>query len=265
MGDSTDLFAAGILQNILDNGDADPFTIATINKPLLAYEDGLRGCVFSVQEKKTEDGVTSVFNHRYTEDGFRLHHEDTIFGDKGIYQYYYSKGQLQIVELIRYGFVNERWHFHYDNNILVMVDWKQYEEERFPIESSSFRIMCDEQGRVIRNENLRYSYDSEGRILEKIHGRGGGMGNLFPSIFECKYKYDGLGQLVCRNIKCGNVVIVDSYNYNIQGDVVEMVRARNDGFEVHKHFEYTYDNRGNWLTCKSESCHTLRTISYYDE
>ena len=100
------LFEIGILDNILEEGEAAPFTIASIHKPLTTLDDGLRGCVSSVHEERFEDGVTSIFNHRYTEDGFRLHHEDTIYGDKGIYQYYYSKGQLQDVELIRYGFVN---------------------------------------------------------------------------------------------------------------------------------------------------------------
>lgn len=267
--DETDLFAIGILQDLIDNSDANPFTIATLNKPLLAREDGLRGCVFSIKETKNEDGGTSIFNHRYTEDGFRLSHEENIFGDKGIYQYYYSKGQLQVVELIRYGFVNERWHFIYDENILARVERTLYEEEHCPIESSSFRVTCDEHGRVLKelgNENIQYAYDLAGRILEKVQLHEPiGMGNLFLPLFDYKFQYNDMGLLVCRKLKYGNVIVIDTYKYNGQGDIVEMERIRNDGYEVHKHFEYTYDDRGNWLTCKSDSCQTIRTITYYDE
>lgn len=260
------LFEKGILDNIMEEGEATPFTIASIHKPLTTLDDGLRGCVFSVHEEKFEDGITSIFNHRYTEDGFRLHHEDTIGGEKGIYQYYYLKGQLQAVEMIRSGFVNERWHFYYNKNILTKVEWKQYEEERCPIESSSFRILCDEQGRVIKSEGIQYIYDSAGRIIEKSHEHEPiGMGNLFLPLFDYKFQYDDMGLLVCRNLKYGNVILNDSFKYNGCGDIVEMKRIRNDGFESLEHFEYTYDNRGNWLTCKSESCYSLRTISYYDE
>lgn len=256
------LFEIGIIDNVLECGMAEPYSIASINKPLTRLDDGLCGDVFCVEEKKQEIVnnqcvCCNTLHHQYNKEGLRVYHEEIIYGDVGRYSYEYSDGILMQVKLLRNGFVNEHWHFQYDKTRLLKVDYRFYESEGYLEEHEIIPTKCNERGNVVEENGRKkkqYTYDSLGHVL---------------TAGEYKFEYDKQGFLLKKTIRYGNTTLFEVYNRNVNGDIIDVETTRSDGHQETKHMDYTYDNKGNWITCRmkcqNKNFFVQRVIAYFDE
>lgn len=279
MDTSNNLFEVGIINDVLECGMAEPYTISSIYKPLTRFDDGLRCDVFCVEEKKQEivnnQCVScNTLHHQYNEEGLRIYHEENIYGDIGRYSYEYSDGILMHVKLLRNGYVNEQWRFLYDKTHLSKVDCRVYESEGCIETHEIIPIKCNERGCVVEEngrEKRQYTYDSLGHVLtaSPLVSSLSGFTSLVVPSWEYKFEFDNYGLLIKKQIRYGNTTLCELYNRNKNGDIIDVETTRSDGHQETKHMDYTYDDKGNWITCRmkcqNKNFFVQRVIAYFDE
>lgn len=112
---------------------------------------------------------------------------------------------------------------------------------------------------------IRRLYSSDGKIAEAEV-----LKDNLPSGDKTLYRYDSLGRCIEEQYHSDGSYVADRYRYDSRGNVVETLKVserstisyiKRDGkeqttktsepvvYERRTH-EYTYDPRGNWLTCK---------------
>ena len=119
--------------------------------------------------------------------------------------YYDEKGQLiQMVEKNPFGGIcRNSTKYDFIGNLLISVESNQLDETLDRIDKTTL-----------------YSYDTRGRLLSEKTSINN---NLMAAI---NYEYDDLGQIKTKSFGQGDVVIVDSLHYNMQGNLTKQIYAK---------------------------------------
>ncbi len=146
-----------------------------------------------------------------------------------------------------------------------------------------------ERAKAQEVEGVVYQYDNNGYLIRTVEYKD--MGSDARKFVDI-YRYDDENRVseyevqlfVCDQADRKNEVVdgffdltqekyeyydmrITKYEYNKQGDPIAEVTFKPDGEEVKRYdYEYTYDNRGNWLTKKGGISATqviTREIVYY--
>ena len=140
-----------------------------------------------------------------------------------------------------------------EENVQILPCFRHY----FPFKIFSLR-------RAIKKENpdiiigvmpdsTFYTYIRAGHLVTR-------SGSYYSNTFE----YDNQGNLTKFVLKNDNFTREIIYVRNHHGDITEYQRTDSDGTTEYHHYEYTYDNHGNWLTRTEGICITTRKITYYE-
>lgn len=231
--------------------------------PTTTVTVGLRGPVKEVELQEVyyfdgEDEAEDTLYLHFDPKG-RLLERNSLWHAEYPYEIHIYSGDL-LTEVISWNWEDTiHMFYHYsDDGCLEAVRCNYYaflEEKR--TEDTS-HIQCDELCRITMEEKPNtdsdfYTYDSAGHLVTM-------SGRYYLNTFE----YDKQGNLTKCVHKNGNYKIITEYFRNEHGDVTEYIRTTSDGTDEHHHYEYTYDNYGNWLTRTEKSSIISRKITYYE-
>jgi len=126
--------------------------------------------------------------------------------------------------------------YEYDRNKLIKFDDKNISEKYHTDESNQFL------------------YDDEFRILEMKTLKG-----------DCRYTYDSKGKLFRISIDNGSSLIMNSFEYDNNGNVIKYDKdITYDGELIKEQNIYTYDSKNNLIYQKSTDPDGFSSISNYE-
>lgn len=224
--------------------------------------EGLRGKVKEVEVQEVmvpTDNVTNyidtIFLH-FNEEGQLLQRNSIWEEEFPFSDYQYTNGRL--TKQISWNWSRKDSitnHYYYSSDgCLEHVVILSYEHGRIWHSDTDY-VRCDAQCRIIMElipDTISYTYDVDGN-LTLFNGYDG----------YTRYIYDDKGRLVKKMSRhIGHCD--ENYTYNAQGDVEEYTFIYSTGDKEVTHFEYTYDNHGNWISRKSGINIIRRRITYYE-
>lgn len=248
----------------------------TFYDQITASEDNLLGKVKDVTESYYNmhgSDTTAMYraHQRYTHDGLREHHELVGHQVLDAYDYQYTDGRLVYVENTytqyisptilsnQYEKTNKRYD-HYthtadgcpEKRVHSMVN-----DDGDSIEATTF-FQCDPSCRILASTGVfakSFHYDELGRIDSCAYENTGSTST---------YEYDELWHITKISFTEGTLSGSIVYSYNTNGFEEDVEYSDSDGNRQHVHYDYTYDNHGNWLTRSDGSTLIKRKITYYE-
>lgn len=228
--------------------------------------EGFHGHVKEVAVRATwfqSDSTTiqqdSIY-YRFSEDGLLLQKNNpNPTGHNQFITYHYHNGKLTKVEdrdddgcLFLYVYLYKT------NGCLKEVVRDYYEDDRL-VTSDTSTLHCDDLCRIIMEDSVFYTYNNAGLISSRTFLK-----------HQITYEYDTQNRLVKETSieKESSFSRTTTYSYNETGcvsDVEESFHLSADYTNTKRvHYEYTYDSRGNWVTCTAQGFVMKRKITYYD-
>lgn len=220
--------------------------------PTTTATEGLRGPVKELELQEVyhfdgEDAAEDTLYLHFDPKG-RLLERNSMWHAEYPYEIYIYSGDL-LTEVISWNWEDTiRLFYHYSEDgclDAVRCNYYAFLEEKRTEDTS--HIQCDELCRITMEEKPNtdsnfYTYDSAGHLVTM-------SGRYYLNTFE----YDKQGNLTKCVHKNGAYKCITEYVRNEHGDVTEYKRTASDGTDEHHHYEYTYDNHGNWLTRREGS------------
>ena len=231
-----------------------PTTTATVGLHGPVKELEMQEVYYFDGEDEAEDTLYLHFDQKG-----RLLERNSLWHAEYPYEIHIYSGDL-LTEVICWNWEDTiRLFYHYSADgclDAVRCNYYAFLEEKRTEDTS--HILCDELCRIIMEEKPNmdstfYTYNSAGHLATM-------SGNYYSNSFE----YNKQGRLTREVHINGAYKSITEYIRNEHGDVTEYKRTSSDSTTGHHHYEYTYDNHGNWLTRREGSSITTRKITYYE-
>lgn len=249
--------AAQSLQTVTDHPLNDEYLRGPVKEVEILELYGFEG-----EELVSEDTVYLHFD-----EAGQLIQRNSIWEEEYPYsEYRYVDGKLaEVTAWSDVGSVSTK--YHYSNGCLAFSVTTFFVEGK-PDGSDTIIYQCDSLCHITMeifhdgNDTIRCTYDENGRMKTWCNWE-----RCAEGCDGCtSYIYDDQGRLVKEQHRHRYSNGYKEYIYNEEGYVSDYI----DFFvtKEHTHYEYTYDNHGNWLTRKSFNNGmynlTIRKITYYE-